>query len=455
MFFNFKSDKNKIAKLLSSDPKALKKFEEAYSKVPMGDMPANAKQAASTNPSEDLSSLEERIVNELINETRVYNYTRNKGSSEIVLSSKELAERVSLDEIMALPVDQRPELSGDLIKKDINENAYEILLTTYGDMLKTKDPKKKKRLYDTFRQGLDILDIDPVVYRMLDLNKNTMGYWLPKITTAVDAEGFFKVPNTTIAKVPMTLLQLTRLEYSEHTQTTLNIVDAWARKAFKLDPAQKYFIKTGTYSSKFDFRNAKITDPEEVKQIGEYLLYIHSSAIQMAQIDLRGRRPSMYGVSTTNEWVVREFIENEDNHNFEIYHGLPLHTEYRVFVDFDTKEVLGITSYWDPDTMKKHFDSRQDVDAAHDYVTYTAHEPELTAKYNKFKDTVTENVAKLLQYDTGLSGQWSIDIMQNGDSFWLIDMAVAENSAFYSTCVPENKRHRMEENWIPKLTAGE
>lgn len=51
-------------------------------------------------------------------------------------------------------------------------------------------------------------------------------------------------------------------------------------------------------------------------------------------------QPSIYGVSTTNEWVVREFIPDKEG-NPCIYKGLPLHTEYRVFVDCDTDEVLG------------------------------------------------------------------------------------------------------------------
>ena len=54
-----------------------------------------------------------------------------------------------------------------------------------------------------------------------------------------------------------------------------------------------------------------------------------------------------------------------------------------------------------------------------------------------------------------LTGQWSIDIMQNGDSFWIIDMALAEQSSFYAQEVPASKRVPVSENaedWIPKLT---
>lgn len=61
-----------------------------------------------------------------------------------------------------------------------------------------------------------------------------------------------------------------------------------------------------------------------------------------------------YGANTTNEWVVREYIKDKEN-NPTIYNGLPLHTEYRVFVDFDTKEILGASPYWRSDVMKNEF----------------------------------------------------------------------------------------------------
>lgn len=44
-----------------------------------------------------------------------------------------------------------------------------------------------------------------------------------------------------------------------------------------------------------------------------------------------------------------------------------------------------------------------------------------------------------------------LDIMQNGDDFWFIDMAVAENSAFYRETVPPALRNPMEENWLPDI----
>ena len=50
---------------------------------------------------------------------------------------------------------------------------------------------------------------------------------------------------------------------------------------------------------------------------------------------------------------------------------------------------------------------------------------------------MVSEVSKLLK-DCTLNGQWSIDIMQNGSDFWLIDMARASESAL-SKCVPKGK----------------
>ena len=161
-------------------------------------------------------------------------------------------------------------------------------------------------------------------------------------------------------------------------------------------------------------------------------------------------RPT-YGVSTTNEWVVREYIEDVEN-NPTIYRGMPLHTEYRFFADFDTKQILGVSSYWRPDVMKQRFGHEKDADSPHnfhDYIIYSMHEPVLMKRYEDNVDRVRENLMNIIE-NTALTGQWSIDIMQNGDEFHIIDMAVAENSAL-KDCVPEGLLRKEKENWIPEL----
>ena len=71
---------------------------------------------------------------------------------------------------------------------------------------------------------------------------------------------------------------------------------------------------------------------------------------------------SFYGVNTTNEWAVREYIKDMEE-NPCIYKGMPLHTEYRVFIDCDQKTVLGCFPYWEPETMEKRFGQEEDADS--------------------------------------------------------------------------------------------
>lgn len=454
-----------VAELLRVNPEALEAFEAAYAKQALGQEPedffsTNSRHAAKAKHIidaadldeagvvEDVAELQRRIVEELLAQTEVYVYDGRKAKREKSAALPAGMEMVRNEDISRLPVAIRPQLTGELMSVDINEPSYPHLLYFYERSMTGKTPKDRKHAYHMFRQGLDILDLDAITYEIIGTNPNSMGHWLPQLVLACAGQEFFKIPATTIAKVPMTLLQLTRQEYQAMTQTTLSIVDKWAQEAFRLDTGKEYFIKTGTYSSKFDFRNAYVHGAKEVRELGEYLLYIHHQALQMAGPLCT---PCIYGVSTTNEWVVREFIADKEN-NPCIYKGLPLHTEYRVFVDCDTDQVIGCVPYWEPETMKQRFGHEADANSPHqihDYVIYKAHEETLMKRYYENKDVVQAHIEEILPH-LNLKGQWSVDVMQNGDEFWIIDMALAENSAFYS-CVPENLRRPSKENWIPQL----
>ena len=353
---------------------------------------------------------------------------------------------------MALPAELRPQLTGDLMIRDIKDDAYPALIGIYADYRMEKDQKKKRQLYGMFRQGLELQDLDEIMYRMLEMNQNSIGNWFPQLTEAVSGHSFFQIPDTTIIKVPLTMLQLARLDYFTLTRTSLEIVDRFCEKAFHLDREKEYFIKTGVFSSKYDFRNARVSGAEEVRTLGEYLLYIQFQSGCYAHYDLNGRnQPVMHGQGSTVEWVVREFIQDKED-NPTIYKGLPLHTEYRVFIDADTDRVIGISPYWRSDVMKHRFGHEEDQDSPHqihDYITYSAHEKILTERYNANKERIIQEVEKLLP-DLKLDGQWSLDIMQNGDDFYIIDMALAKNSAL-NDCVPKGLLRDAEEDWIPKL----
>lgn len=435
-----KISKDEIAELLKVNPDLLEKFENAYQptldEVDDNFFKVNAKQAAKENKKNRISDLDDElnsIVDKIVDELLV----------DVGIISKNI-EYLKAEDLKHLPEKVRPQLAGNLIQKEINQLSYLPILDYYKRWKDTDDIES----YHRFRQGLDILDLDPITYEIIGMNKNSMGYWLGELEQAIDDTGFFKYPKTKVVKVPLPLLQLTRLDYSSHTPTTIKILNEFCMKAFDLDVNKKYFVKTGTYSSKFDFRNAVVQGEQEVRELGEYLLFIHFQALQMAS---PLSSPVIYGVSTTNEWVVREFIEDVEN-NPTIYKGMPLHTEYRFFVDLGTKEVMGVSPYWREDVMKRSFnEGEQDNHKKHDYVIYKMHEEVLYERYNANVDKLTEKVEELIKNIDLDKGQWSLDVMQNGEDFYVIDMALASESAL-SDVVEPSKFKKFSENWIPKIS---
>lgn len=448
-----------IAFLKTSAEKFLE-FEEFYkTEILPNDVPSdtdtfllNAKQAAALGKKPvsdaDLSELEDRIVSELyaLTEINVYNghglVSRTKEACSVISN----ASSVTLDEVMAVPEIVRPDLTGRLMHRDVDGSSGEASLALLSKIKETKDKILKRQMYHCFRQGLETADVDALQHAIIDTNVNSIGHWLPALAAANADKEFFKIPKTTYVKLPVTMLELTKNDYMSLTQTTKNIVDKWAMRVFSLDESKDYFVKNGVFSNKFDFRNCHVCGEKEVKELGEYLLFIHFAACQMAS---PLNHPCIYGPGTTTEWVVREFIPDQENCPV-IYKGLPLHTEYRAFIDCDTDRILGIHPYWDPEVMEKRFDEHRDDHDEHDTIAYRAYESTLMEKYEKNKDLVSRKIAELMP-DLNLKGQWSLDVMQNGDDFWLIDMALAEQSAGYLKTVKLADRRPSKENWIPEI----
>ena len=429
-----RKEKDAIAKVLQCDSKALDAFEKSYREAAIDSdsfFSADKRKTETETKLVESSELVDRIVNEFLNEMEEPNNRK-------LLPSE---DRITRELFQSIPIEIRPQCTADLMTLDIEQPSYQIIFSLISMFQNEKNEAKRKHLYGMIRTGMECLDLDPVIYRMLEKNPNNMSYWLPALQEATSKTGFFLIPSTKIIKVPLTMLQLSRLEYTALTPTTLKIVDDFCMKAFDLDVNKSYFVKTGIFSSKYDFRNAKVVGEKEVRELGEYLLYITNQACQMAS---PLTMPTIYGAATTNEWVVREYIEDKED-NPCIYHGLPLHTEYRVFVDCDSDEILGISPYWRPDVMKKRFSSGSDAntpDMVHDYIIYSAHEETLMNRYNENKDRIISEVKKILPY-LYLKGQWSLDIMQNGDDFYAIDMALASESALKDV-VPDAKIAREE-----------
>ena len=246
--------KDAVAELLGTTPEALAAFEASYqanildARVDTGSLfDTSAKQAAAMLPQEDVSEaarkLNDRIIVELLEQTPVMTYDGDSltvGKAPLPASEETaLAAPVTLAEIKQVPESIRPQLSGSLMKKDIGEGSSSVLLFTYKNWLEAKDPKKKQMFYHMFRQGLDILDLDPITYEMLSMNPNSMGHWLPSLIDGIQKQNFFKVPKTKVIKVPLTLLQLSRMEYSDLTSGTKDILEGYSSRRFNFSKPRK------------------------------------------------------------------------------------------------------------------------------------------------------------------------------------------------------------------------
>ena len=84
----------------------------------------------------------------------------------------------------------------------------------------------------------------------------------------------------------------------------------------------------------------------------------------------------------------------------------------------------------------------------HDFLVYSAYEKTLYERYDKNIGRVLEHIAEMAP-DIRMNGQWSLDIMQNLDDFYIIDMATASTSAL-SDSVPKGRIVKEEEHWLPQ-----
>lgn len=450
-----------LASMLKTSPDALKTFEDVYRTqvLESGTLSDNLLQwdtatvkamlDKSVPFTKELDNLIDKIVAELMDNTRMYIYEPERGGYYVRYSTNQhILPPVTNEDLKKFPEELRPQLTGKLMMVDVSEPSYKSLLQNYAEYKNAKNDRMKMLYYNLFRQGLDILDLDDFTYQMLEMNPISMGFWLPPLVGGLYGNKFFKVPDTKILHVPITMLQLTRLGFETLNPVTKEIVNRYCQKVFHLDRHEDYFIKTGTYSSKYEFRNAHIHEPKEVDEMGEYFLLLNHLTCSMAAPT---NNRSFYGANTTNEWVVREYIKDKEN-NPTIYNGLPLHTEYRVFVDFDTKEILGVSPYWRSDVMKNKFKEVASPQERHDYVVYQIHEDVLNQRYHESVQTVLNEMEKVIPR-IKLTGQWSIDVMRNGDDYYIIDMALAEHSAL-NDCVPKNLLRAYPQQWLPGESNG-
>ncbi|WP_010078307.1 hypothetical protein [Liquorilactobacillus mali] len=293
---------------------------------------------------------------------------------------------------------------------------------------KQTDPNEKKNLDALLQRMESVSDLTENLYARFNQNPNTFSNWFPQLAQAhklaeQNGNTFFKIPETKCFTLPMELSQFMRIEYQDTNDVSKNAFNKILLKNLDLDKNKHYFLKNGEFSAKFQFRNCHLI-PSEQKQVGEYFQVINNHAMSV-------------GAGRTNDIVVREYIDEPENRP-TIYDGMPLRTEFRCFIDCDTKDLIQTVPYWNPLVMKNVLQSQGLVDDRiyEWYETYKAFEPVLNQDFNDNVGRINNNVQSIIDV-LSLKGCWSLDVMKSGNDFYLIDMAKMESSALTELINPK------------------
>lgn len=241
---------------------------------------------------------------------------------------------------------------------------------------------------------------------------NNLSFWYPKIKDCG-----LRTPKTYIQSVPMYVVKAMFMDNPNDDRETIydwvcNKLWPNIPKEFKNQPI---FIKNGCFSNKFDANSCMITcEP-------------HSLTTSIIDINYASL---MFDTSGSAEIVIRERIHYDRRKTPCIYNGLPLRPEYRLFYDFNKHKSLYIVNYWDWDYCSPNLTGNQSNIS--DKLIYENHYPIIKQVFERHKDEIAFLLADKLINVTELNGIWSIDILQDeANQYWLIDMAVANQSAYW------------------------
>lgn len=245
-------------------------------------------------------------------------------------------------------------------------------------------------------------------YEYSKVNPENMSYWLPKIlsSSTKDTSSLF-IPETKIFQLSYSTWRWLRSD--NYSEEQIAEFDKLLKKEIdNFLEGKRLFMKTGVFSDKFYFPHTTI-DAERKNNIGQQLLNIYYNSL-------------IVGAANTSEVAFREFVESKEDVP-AIYRGMLLHTEFRVFYDFDKKRAVGVSNYWHPSIMENGLYDKKDQ------YNYGQAKDKLLTEYDQYKETVIQEVEKFMSGCNELKGAWSVDVMKNGEEYWLIDMARMERSA--------------------------
>lgn len=236
-------------------------------------------------------------------------------------------------------------------------------------------------------------------------DQNNLSFWYPKVK-----DRGLRTPRTQVVPVPDDIVSAFQLDKPSDgrkvdrfiRQTVMPVIES-------LDGLP--FLRNGTFAGcKDDFSVCCPADKSE-KSILRSIRQLQYDSINL-------------GYGGTTEIAVRERIPSPE-HLTHVCNGMPLHSEFRVFYDFDIRKALYVVNYWD---RKAHRDDpvrRRKADAA----AFDYRWPGLEQEYIHNAQRVLNAVESAMSEVTGLAGTWAVDILRDqDDELWLIDMSEGWNS---------------------------
>ena len=240
---------------------------------------------------------------------------------------------------------------------------------------------------------------------------NVFSNWFPKVRD-IDTD-IVKIPMTRIVTVPDDLLDAFFMEHLKDDEPRIRrwIIDELMPAVWDISSPQ-VFIKNGCYSGKFSFAGNCL-----LQSFDENTLFSHVMNIQSESL--------MYDTCGNLEFVVREYIEPAPG-TPEIYHGMPLRPELRMFYDFTAHRFIYGKFYWDWDYCHDRI-----CDDPHDKEVYERSYSNVRDNYERLLDKHHRAISQALKKVNDLEGVWSVDFILDEAQVWLIDMATGPSSAYY------------------------
>lgn len=248
-------------------------------------------------------------------------------------------------------------------------------------------------------------------------NENDFSFWFPKVKNcgiSTPKTFFKKLP--THEDEPEFASRLYRAFYMENPSEDMTTVREWLDRDIipelkEMKLTGHIFVKNARFSNKFQAKGS--CNLYGLGELDRAIVNINYGAM-------------MCDADGMDEIVVRQFIESDRRKTPCIYEGLPLRSEFRVFYDFDAGKIIFTANYWDFDYVFPH------LYEATDRIIFEHERGRLEATFLENRDRVQSMVDVAMKSVSGLTGQWSVDIlMDEQENLWLIDMAIAQRSAYW------------------------